>query len=163
MSIPIVAFGWSPGQAPIRSAVMKINPALIRETQAVLRTALSTHVGPAINRYLIPEGYYESYRGRFPYNVHPLAFFYYDEKKISSELERMGWKLPTDTDSNSTNCQLNAFANHRHIERHGFHPYVLEIANMVRQGVMTRVDGIEKIYGEQDRKRVAYGKSKLEL
>jgi hypothetical protein len=24
--IPIMAWGWSPGQAPIRSSIMKINP-----------------------------------------------------------------------------------------------------------------------------------------
>lgn len=28
--IPIMAWGWSPGQAPIRSSIMKINPALFR-------------------------------------------------------------------------------------------------------------------------------------
>ena len=36
MSIPLVAFGWSPGQAPLQSAIMKTNPALIRQTQSAL-------------------------------------------------------------------------------------------------------------------------------
>jgi hypothetical protein len=75
----------------------------------------------------------------------------------------LGWKAPTNTDSNSTNCQLNAFANHIHIQRQGFHPYVWEIANMVRQGVVDRQEGIEKIYQDQDPEMVAFAKQKLGL
>jgi hypothetical protein len=34
------------------------------------------------------------------------------------------------------------------MNKYGFHPYVWEIANMVREGVMTREDGYLKIYAE---------------
>jgi hypothetical protein len=73
---------------------------------------------------------------RFPYNVHPLAFLDYNEERIIKEIGEIGWKAPDDTDSNSTNCLLNAFANDVHIKRFKFHPYVWEIANMVRAGVV---------------------------
>jgi hypothetical protein len=163
MSIPLIAFGWSPGQAPIQSAIMKTNPALSRQSQQTFRAAFPPALSAALEPHLIPEAYYESFKDRFPHNIHPLAFFDYDEERIKAELHAHGWKLPTDTDSNSTNCLLNAFANHRHLERHGFHPYVWEIANMVRQGVMHRLEGIDKIYTAQDQQMVDYARLKLDV
>lgn len=163
MAIPLVAFGWSPGQAPIQSAIMKTNPALIRQNQLVFKKAFSAEISSGVQNYFIPEGYFEKYGDRFPYNIHPLAFFDYDEHQILIELNALGWKLPTDTDTNSSNCLLNAFANQVHLGRHGFHPYVLEIASMVRQGVMGRQEGIEKIYSEQNQKMVNFAREKLGL
>ena len=162
MSIPLAAYGWSPGQAPIQSAIMKTNPTQIRQNQKAVHSAFPEEVSSGLTRYLIPDSYYEKYKDRFPYNIHPLAFFDYDEKNVIEEIRKFGWKAPQDTDSNSTNCLLNAFANQCHLERHKFHPYVLEIANMVRQGVMNREEGIEKIYtSPQDPKMVEYAKKRL--
>lgn len=163
MSIPLVAFGWSPGQAPIQSAIMKTNPALIRQTQSALKKAFPAEFCSSLDSYFLPEEYYKKYKKGFPQNIHPLAFFDYDEEQIRKELTDMGWQAPTDTDTNSSNCLLNAFANQCHIERNGFHPYVWEIANMVRQGVMDRDEGIEKIYSEQNQKMVEYAKERLGL
>lgn len=163
MSVPLVAFGWSPGQAPIQSAIMKTNPAMIRQNQSVLKKAFPSEISHGMDHYFIPATYYEIYKERFPHNIHPLAFFDYDEEHIKLQLDDLGWQAPTDTDTNSTNCLLNAFANQCHLQRHGFHPYVWEIANMVRQGVMNRDEGIKKIYTEQNQKMVAYAKERLGL
>jgi predicted PP-loop superfamily ATPase len=163
MSIPLVAFGWSPGQAPIQSAIMKTNPTLTAKNQQAMKNAYPPELGRRLERYLIPARYYDIYADRFPSNIHPLAFFDYDEEAIKKELQAMGWRAPEDTDTNSSNCLLNAFANQCHLERHGFHPYVWEIANMVRQGVMDREEGIEKIYSEQNAAMVDYAREKLEL
>lgn len=81
---------------------------------------------------------------RFPYNVHPMAWEFYNEGMILDEIKKFDWVAPEDTDSNSTNCLLNAFANDVHLRRYGFHPYVWEISNMVREGVMKREEGIRK-------------------
>jgi tRNA(Ile)-lysidine synthase TilS/MesJ len=163
MSIPLVAFGWSPGQAPIQSAILKTNSALIRHNQSALSNALPPEIKRTMDKYLITELYYERYKDRFPYNIHPLAFFHYDEEHIKNELNELGWQAPTDTDTNSSNCLLNAFANHCHLERNQFHPYVWEIANMVRQGVVNRDQGIERIYSEQNRNMVDYAKKRLDI
>ena len=163
MGIPLAAFGWSPGQAPIQSAIMKTNPALIRQNQMAWTKAFPEEINRGIKRHFIPESYYEVYRDRFPYNVHPLAFFDYEETQIKHDLEAMGWQAPEDTDTNSTNCLLNSFANQCHLRRHHFHPYVFEIANMVRQGVMDRDEGIEKIYTDQNREMIEYAQEKLGL
>lgn len=162
MSIPLSTFGWSPGQAPIQSAIMKTNTALIRQNQRALSASLPPDLFAQMTSYLLPSAYYDSYKDRFPTNVHPLAFFDYDEEKIKRELESIGWKTPTNTDTNSTNCLLNAYANQVHLDRLKFHPYVWEIANMVRQGVMSREEGIEKIYSPQNEEMVAYARNKLE-
>lgn len=163
MCIPLVLFGWSPGQAPIQSAIMKTNPGLIRQNQMAFRKALPPELGDGIAGVLIPNTYYETHKDRFPHNVHPLAFVDYDEGRIVTELKDLGWQAPTDTDTNSTNCLMNAFANQQHIERHRFHPYVFEIANMVRQGVMGRDEGMEKIYTDQNPEMVNYAKERLGL
>jgi len=86
MSIPLVAFGWSPGQAPIQSAIMKTNPALIRQTQSALKKSFLTETTTSMDSYFIPESYYEIYKERFPQNIHPLAFFDYNEEQIKKEL-----------------------------------------------------------------------------
>jgi len=163
MRIPLVAFGWSPGQAPIQSSIMKTNPGLIRQNQKLLKDTFIEKIDPLTQSYFIPDSYYKIYQDSFPYNIHPLAFFDYNEEKISQELRDMGWQHPTDTDTNSTNCLINAFANQCHVDKYGFHPYVLEIANMVRQGIMTRDEGLKKIYTEQNNEMVMYARNRLGL
>ena len=144
--IPLMAWGWSPGQAPLRSSIMKINPALFRSTQEMYRKPMREIAGEAIDRYFLSDEQFRTTEA-FPTNVSPLAFMPYDEKRIVRKIEELGWAMPEGLDSNSTNCLLNAFANEVHIDRHGFHPYAFEVAGMVRTGVMSREDGMEKIYG----------------
>lgn len=146
--IMLIGYGWSPGQAPIQSSIMKTNPTLIKATQSAIQNPLSKLVGDDVNAYFLKEEHF-AMADRFPYNVHPLAFLDYNEDKIVEEIKKLGWQMPDDTDSNSTNCLLNAFANDVHIKKFKFHPYVWEIANMVRAGAMGREEGYKKIYGEQ--------------
>lgn len=147
-NIMLIGYGWSPGQAPIQSSVIRVNPALIKATQATIQNPLTKIAGNGLAPYFLTDEYF-AMAERFPYNVHPLAFLNYNEAQIIKEIGELGWKLPDDTDSNSTNCLLNAYANDIHIKRFSFHPYVWEIANMVRMGVMDRDEGYKKIYGEQ--------------
>jgi len=159
--IPMVGYGWSPGQAPIQSSIMKTNPALIRIAQQAILNPLRELVGDEIEVYFLQEKHY-AHPEKFPYNIHPMAWEFYDEAVILKEIQKIGWVAPTDTDSNSTNCLLNAFANRVHLQKYGFHPYVWEIANMVRRGDMSREDGYTKIYTNQDDKQVEYAKRILE-
>ena len=75
----------------------------------------------------------------------------------------MGWKKPADTDPNSTNCLLNALANHLHKKRFGFHPYAWEIAGIVRSGSMDRDEGIVKVSQDEDRQMVEYAARLLDI
>jgi len=159
-NIMMIGYGWSPGQAPVQSSVIRVNPSLIKATQSATLKPLSGIAGPEVASYFLgPEHF--AMTERFPYNVHPLAFLDYNEERIIKEIGEIGWKAPDDTDSNSSNCLLNAFANDVHIKRFNFHPYVWEIANMVRTGVMDRDEGYEKIYGEQSDALLDVARNKL--
>lgn len=160
--IMLIGYGWSPGQAPVQSAVIRTNPALMKATQSTIQGPLSKVAGDGVNVYFLEERHFLDAE-RFPFNVHPLAFLEYDEESIVRDISSIGWKNPTDTDSNSTNCLLNAFANDVHIKRFKFHPYVWEIANMVREGVMTREDGYKKIYGTQAPELLKIARERLGL
>jgi hypothetical protein len=159
--IPFVGFGWSPGQAPVQSSVMKTNARLMQSTQQAIYKPLHDIVGDAINPYFVTRDQFE-HPEKFPWNVHPLAFLPYDEEKIVQRIKEFGWVKPDDTDPNSSNCLLNAYANHIHRQRYGFHPYVWEIANMVREGVMSREEGLEKIEPPEVERMVMYSKNILD-
>ena len=159
--IPLIAFGWSPGQAPMESSIMKNNPSLIKMAQQAIQQPLRTVVGNGADSYFLRERHY-AMPERFPYNVHPMAWEYYNEEMILKDIQQYGWTAPRDTDSNSSNCLLNAYANEIHLNKYGFHPYVWEIANMVRDKVMTREEGYEKIYGVREKTLVEAAREKLE-
>ncbi len=158
--IPFVGFGWSPGQAPVQSSVMRTNPALMKGTQAAVLKPLLEIGGEGVLPYFLTDEQFEQ-KELFPWNVHPLAFLPYDEDDIVEHIKTLGWERPDDTDPNSSNCTLNAFANQVHRQRYDFHPYVWEIANMVRTGVLTREEGVEKIEPPEDAKMVDFAESEL--
>ena len=160
--IPFVGFGWSPGQAPVQSSVMRTNPALMRSTQKALLRPLQKIARDGVLPYFVTDEQFQQ-KELFPWNVHPLAFLPYDENDLTRRIARFGWERPDDTDPNSSNCTLNAFANQVHRNRYDFHPYVWEIANMVRTGVLTRAEGIEKIEPPEDDKMVNYSQNVLGL
>lgn len=160
MDIPLMGYGWSPGQAPLESAIMKNNPAFVRSAQQAILKPLREIIGQEIEAYFLTDRHYADAE-RFPFNIHPMAWEFYNESMIVEEIQKLGWKAPHDTDSNSTNCLLNAFANDIHIKKYGFHPYVWEIANMVREGVMTREEGYQKIYADQPLQFIIAAKEKL--
>lgn len=158
--IPFVGFGWSPGQAPVQSSVMKTNAGLMKTTQNAIYKPLHDIVGDSINPYFVTENQF-SQPEKFPWNIHPLAFLDYDEANIIARNREIGWEKPDDTDPNSSNCILNAYANHVHRAKYGWHPYVWEIANMVREGVLSREEGLEKIEPEENAGMVSYSQKKL--
>jgi len=161
-NIPFIGYGWSPGQAPVQSSVMKVNASFIRSSQKSFYDPLYKIAGDAIKPYFLNESDFEKL-GNGIYNIHSLAFLEYNEEVIYKLIQELGWKQPQDTDSNSSNCLLNSFANQTHINKYGFHPYAFEIAGLVRTGVMTREEGIEKIEAPQSENIISQVKSKLGL
>lgn len=160
--IPFIGYGWSPGQAPVQSSVMKNNPRLLRMTQKVVYDPLYKIAGDAIRPYFLEEKHFSN-PDKFPYNVHPLAFLEYSEEKIFNRLKKIGWEKPDDTDPNSTNCLLNAFANQVHESLYGYNPYVFEIAKMVREGVMDREEGIKRFSEETPLELINFAKERLDI
>lgn len=159
--IPFVGFGWSPGQAPVQASVMKTNPALTRQALQTIYRPLHRIAGDAINPYFLGEQHFDKPE-LFPWNVHPLAFLQYSEAAIINRIKTFGWVKPDDTDPNSSNCLLNAYANHVHRQRYGFHPYIWEIANMVRAGIMSRDEGLAKCDPPENEQLVMYSQKILQ-
>ena len=158
--IPFVGFGWSPGQAPVQASVMRTNPAMVQNTQKAIIQPLLEIAGEAILPYFVTDEQFAD-KDNFPHNIHPLAFLPYDEEDIKKKIGAYGWVKPDDTDPNSSNCTLNAFANQVHRNRYDFHPYAWEIANMVRTGVLSRAEGREKIEIPEDKEMVSFAMEQL--
>jgi len=154
--IPLVAYGWSPGQAPITSSIMQTGPRLQGISQKTVRDPLLKEVGDEIRPYFLDERDLAVDASQWPVNVHPLAFMDYDENDIVREIQGIGWVKPRDTDPNSTNCLLNALANYLHRKRFSFHPYAWEIAGIVRSGCMDRSEGLAKVTEEENMEMVRY-------
>lgn len=141
--IPFIGYGWSPGQVPIQSSVMKIGTEFIKATQNILFNVFNRKLGEAVEPFFLDTGLLGSKHSI--YNIYPLAFLDYDEHNIFGRIRELGWEPPQDTDSNSTNCLLNAFAIEMHQKAYGYHPYAFEVAGLVRRGVLTREEGIKRL------------------
>jgi len=144
MGIPLISYGWSPGQIPMQSSVLRLNLAMLKQAQGAMMRCMQKIMGDNSVPFLLQERHFDLFSGN-TYNICPLAFLDYDERKILNEIRILGWEPPEDTDANSTNCLLNAFANKVHQERFGFHPYAFEIAGLVREGHMTREAGLKRL------------------
>ena len=160
--IPFVAFGWSPGQAPITSSIMKNNPQMLKMMQKTLCHPLREVAGSDIRPYFLEDKHFSD-PYRFPYNIHPLAFLDYNEEEIYQNVARLGWKAPQDVDATSTHCLLNSFANVVHKKRFGFHPYVFELANLVRKGYLDRTIALDRLHQKEDRHIIEMVKEKLAI
>lgn len=151
--IPMIAFGWSPGQAPITSSIMKNNPQMVKLMQRSLYNPLFELVGNGIKPYFPDEKMFSgSYQ--FPYNVHPLAFLEYNEALIYQSIAKFNWVSPRDVDANSTNCVLNTYANAVHRKRYSYNPYSFELAGLVREGMLDRTEALERLEQVEDPKIV---------
>jgi hypothetical protein len=159
-NIPFITYGWSPGQAPINSSILKNNPGMVRMMQKTVFDPLHKIVGDIIKPYFLEEHHFNR-SGHFPYNINPLAFWDYNLETIYESIKRFGWKKPEDTDANSTNCLLNSFANVVHKQKLGFHPYAFELANLVREGYMDRCTALKRLDEQENPQIVKLVKDKL--
>ena len=160
--IPLVAFGWSPGQAPIASSILKLAPRMVSSMEKVIKDPLVRIGGKGVEAYFLNKRHYAA-KADFPYLVHPLAFLGYDEAKAAKKIKAFGWKAPEGVDLNSTNCLLNSLANAAHIKECGWHPYVFEMAELVRGGYMSRREGLRRIQSAGNKKTIDMVKERLEM
>lgn len=142
--IPMLAYGWSPGQIPMASAIFHATPQMLKATIDAAMSPLREAVGDEIAVYF-PENGHLGKRQDLPYNVSPLAFLEYEEEAALRRLRTLGWERPQDTDPNSTNCLLNSFANLVHREQLGYHPYAMELSGLVRNGYLSREEALERL------------------
>jgi tRNA(Ile)-lysidine synthase TilS/MesJ len=158
--IPMIIYGWSPGQSPVTSSIIKNNPRIVKMMQKSLYDPLYRIAGSDIKPYFLEDKHFAgSYR--FPYYIHPLAFLGYNEEAVYKNISRFGWKPPGDTDVNSTNCLLNSFANMVHKKRLGFHAYAYELSNLVRGGYLERYVALARLEQRENPRIISIVKEKL--
>lgn len=151
---PLMAWGWSPGQAPLASAVHRPTKDLLASFETIRTGALAEAMdAEALAMFPTPEQL--EAEGAIPTFINPLAIESYDEDQMRDELIALGWRVPTDTDPNSTNCRLNALGNHLHRARHGVNPYALELASLVREGWMEYGEALDRLSSLEDPEIVA--------
>jgi len=141
---PILAWGFSSGQADMRASILKMNALMLRAMHDSRSLPLLKIAGDAVRSHLLNESHFAE-DVEFPYNVNFLGFHDCSEEDELVRIRELGWQEPRDTDGNSSNCLLNAYANRQHIQKFGFHPYAFEVAGLVRAGALSREEGLAKL------------------
>lgn len=159
--IPFVCFGWTPGQVQLKSPVMKLDYRMMLANQKQIQNPIVQNLGVEYNRYFMDSTWLEENKENVPFLAYPLTFSNYNENAILATIKTIGWEKPQDTDMNSTNCLLNSYANHLHCKEYGFNPYSLEIAGLVRDGFMSREEGLKKLSVSGQDSVISYVKSEL--
>lgn len=142
--VRLIAGGYLGGQVPKDSAVMNLNLSVLDRTRSVTIKRYVEHFGADAERYFsLPNAEFEVNPSITVIN--PMLALKYSEDEIIAEIMKLGWKRPNDTGGFSTNCRLNDVGILSHINRYGFHPYVAELAELVRMGYMSREIALRKI------------------
>jgi hypothetical protein len=154
--IPIVCFGWTPGQVRTARPLIKLLPQMILKSAENIRKAVVEGLGNEYGKYFLDVRFLSKNADKVPYLYYPFVENEYNEGQILLDIKEAGWCPPRLTDGNSSNCLLNSYANMVHMDAYGFHPYAFEISNMIRSGLMTREEGLKKI--EKAKNNRAYNK-----
>jgi len=155
MDVPLIAGGYIGGQLPRDASRVTIRPGV----QAKVRS-------PMVNRFVTFFG--EEARSYFDLRltagdpareitvINPMLGLALREEELIAALEPFGWKRPKDAGVTSTNCRLNDLGVYIHERRHGFHPYAFEIAEQLRQGLMSADEAAAKLAALPTRKDVSW-------
>lgn len=146
-NIPIIAGGYISGQVPKDSAVMNIDLSFQSKSKEITTTKYTKYWGLDTSKYFgLPESLLLQYK--FENNIsviNPMLAVILSEEEIIKEIQELGWKKTADTGQNSSNCLLNDLGIYVHLKQYGFHPYIFEISEQVRAGLMTRENALKKV------------------
>jgi len=139
--IPVVVGGYIGGQVPSHSGIMEQRLAITARMREGFLERLSSHLKLETIRLFEQR---VGKRGVFTI-VNPMIFLNPSEEEILERISLLGWEKPEDTGKSSTNCLLNDYAIYEHLKHCGYHPYVFELATMVRKGILDREEALRKI------------------
>ena len=144
-NIPIVAGGYIGGQVPKDG--VSIDLSLLKlEADVVKNKMLSSYFKlPYQQYYIVSQTQLDNYTWPSLSVINPMLGIEISEKEIIKVISKYGWEQPKDTGKNSSNCLLNDFGIYAHHKKYGFNPYMQEIAEQVRHGLMSREDGLKKV------------------
>ncbi|CAL7959605.1 conserved hypothetical protein [Gammaproteobacteria bacterium] len=159
--IPLIAFGWTPGQINMNKKVVKLDYKIVKSNFARMKGNIIKEFGESYNSILLADDVLDKCKDNIPSLFYPFSNDNYSEKQVIDKIHSIGWKKPNNTDGNSTNCLLNAYAIHRHKKKYEFHPYALELAYLVRNNLMDREEALSRIVQDEDAQLIEYVEKKL--
>jgi tRNA(Ile)-lysidine synthase TilS/MesJ len=142
--IPMIAGGYISGQVPKDSAVLAYDPAARQKGRLRTVAEMTRHFGAEAERYYGIKDELAQKAAQL-YILNPMLTLDYSEETIYSEIAKFGWEMPTDTGANSSNCLLNDLGIAAHVKQQKFNPYVNELAELVRAGLMPRSEALAKV------------------
>jgi hypothetical protein len=140
----MLAYGWLPGQIPLASAFFPSSKPML---QAMVRSSakrLMAAAGDELCSYF-PEERQLEVADLLPVSVSPLVLLSYDVEDVEREVRTVGWEQPEDLQIKTATCLLYQYANQLHLAQKGFHPCVMELATMVREGYMEREAALQQL------------------
>lgn len=143
--IPVILAGFTLGQIPANAIVFRNHYRFLEESRKESLARLTAAIGEEVaDYYTIPDAVVDRVAS-YPHNVNLLCLESVREEEIVAEVQKLGWRKPEGVDGCSSNCELNTFNNYVHIRRFGFSPYELELSVLVRKGLMSRGEALQKI------------------
>jgi 7-cyano-7-deazaguanine synthase in queuosine biosynthesis len=146
--IPFILAGFTLGQIPTNGIVYRNHFRFFADSRKKSLERLSQAVGNEVNDYYgIPDHILDRVES-YPHNINLLCLENITEKEILSQIRNLGWEQPQDVDGCSSNCTLNTFNNYVHYWQYGYNPYEFELSQLIRKGLMSREEALEKIQNQ---------------
>jgi len=143
--IPFILAGFTLGQIPANTIFYKNNYTFFKESREPILKKFREKFGPDVSRYMEISERLLKNTNDFPYNINLMAVEDITENEIVEKILPLGWLKPKDVDGCSTNCRINSFNNFVHKQRYGYSPYELELSHLIRKGLLSREEAIEKL------------------
>jgi len=95
--------------------------------------------------------------------AHPLAFIDTEEEQMRQLVKTFGWEPMDGLNGRSEPCLLSTLAIQAYRSQSGYHPYVAELAQLVREGVMERARALALVEAPSSPSVLAAVQAKLDL
>lgn len=143
---PLIAGGYIGGQVPKDMAVLDLNLIQQEQIRAPQRDRYTQLFGPAAGQFFfIRQSLLQKQPSGRVTVINPMLTVALREAEILASIQALGWQPARDTGRHSSNCRLNDLGIAIHYRQHGFHPYVMEVAEQVRYGLMDRAEALAKV------------------
>jgi hypothetical protein len=143
--IPFILAGFTLGQIPVNGILYKNNYEFLEESREAPLARLRDKAGVFIDTYLTIPSHLRGPAADYPHTLNLLCLENIVEPAIIAAITGVGWVAPRDVDGCSSNCRLNGFNNMIHEKTLGYNPYELELSRLIRKGLLTRKEALEKI------------------
>ena len=141
---PMLVQGWLPGQIPLASAFFASSRPMLQAMVGSTARRLIAAGGEELGSYF-PEESQVAAAQRLPVTVAPLVLLPYEAEEAERDVRSIGWEGEGDVHFGAATCLLHLYANQVHLMQKGFHPCVMELATMVREGALDRDVALQQL------------------